>query len=453
MIEQETKRPRSKMASDFVPDDVVSPKLSDQTTRTTSKLLKSLNVNDDAQFSSSSSNIQILGALYALMVKIESNRQKLSQLDENRKEEYDNEDLRRHKEILKALTVRRMGPKKKKETGKESQKELKKDEKEVPKEEGILPNFVQKSKELASKVKGKITGQTVSKVQPTVTGQTAAKVATTAAVGLGGLSIAKTVGAAEGGGAGYDAAFGDRMENGKIVNIIGLKTAEQYSGKKLSEMTLAEVKDFQKYRNKTKKNTGAVGKYQFVASTLDGVIKEMNLPMDAKFTPKLQDEMNEHFYRGNEAYLKRNGVTPTPGNMYMAHYIGPAGAVAVNRAAKNGEDVTVRDAMVKAKLNDPKEQNPELTTIKVKDFESILQTRLVSKGLKIETIPSIPVTGTQLDISSKDRKDMIEAMQEFTSIQQIINNTNVGVNSSQASQYEKSGNDSSVYQQKKDRNK
>lgn len=451
MIEQETKRPRSKMASDFVPDEAVSPKLSEQTTRTTSKLLNSLKVNDDLQFSSSSSNAQVMGSLYALMVKIESNRQKIAQLDENRKEEYDTEDLRRHKEILKALTVRRVQPKVKKE--KETEKEAKKEEKELPKEEGILPNFVQKSKELASKVKGKITGQTVSKVAPTVTGQTAAKVATTAAVGLGGLSIAKAVGAAEGGGAGYDAAFGDRMENGKIVNKIGLKTAEQYSGKKLSEMTLAEVKDFQKYRNKTQKNTGAVGKYQFVASTLDGVIKEMNLPMDAKFTPKLQDEMNEHFYRGNEAYLKRNGVTPTPGNMYMAHYIGPAGAVVVNRAAKSGEDITVRDAIVRAKLNDPKEQNPELTTIKVKDFETILQTRLVSKGLKMETIPSIATTGTQIDISSKDRKDMIEAMQEFTSIQQIINNTNVGVSNSQSVQVEKSGNDSSVYQQKKDRNK
>lgn len=440
MIEQDTKRPRSKMASDYVPDDVVSPKLSEQTTKTTSSLLKSLHVKEDQQFSNSS-NKQILGALYALMVKIESNKQKLAEQDESRKEELDNEDLRRHKEILKALTVRRIQPKKEKEKEETKKEEKKAEQKEEPPSEGILPNFVQKSKEIATKVKEKFTGKT------------AEKVATTAAVGLGGLSIAKTVGAAEGGSAGYDAAFGDKMVNGKVVNSIGLKTAEEYSGKKLTDMTLAEVRDFQNYRNKTKKNTGAVGKYQFVGSTLQSVINEMNLPMDAKFTPKLQDEMNEHFFRGNEAYLKRNGVQTTPGNMYMAHYIGPAGAVAVNRAAKNGEDITVRDAIVKAKLNDPKEQNSELSKIKVKDFESVLETRLVSKGLKMETVPAVATTGTRLDDTSKDRKDMIEAMQEFTSIQQIINNTNVDFNNSQSVPKEKSGNDSSVYQQKKDRNK
>lgn len=439
MIEQETKRPRSKMASDFVPDDVVSPKLSEQTTKTTSSLLKSLHIKDNQEFSSSSSSKEILGALYALMVKIESNKQKLADMDESKKEEFDNEDLRRHKEILKALTVRRIEPKKQKQE--EKKEEKKAEQKEEPPTEGILPNFVQKSKELASKVKEKFTGQT------------AAKVATTAAVGLGGMSIAQAVGAAEAGSGGYDVAFGDRKVNGKIVNSMGLKTAEEYSGKKLSDMTLAEVRDFQNYRNKTKKNTGAVGKYQFVGSTLQSVIDEMNLPMDAKFTPKLQDEMNEHFYRGNEAYLKRNGVPTTPGNMYMAHYVGPAGAVAVNRAAGRGEDITVRDAIIKAKLSDPKDQNPELSRIKVKDFESVLETRLVSNGLKVQTVPAVATTGTRLDATSKDRKDMIEAMQEFTSIQQIINNTNVDFNNSQSVPVEKGGNDSSVYQQKKDRNK
>lgn len=443
MIEQETKRPRSKMASDFVPDDVVSPKLSEQTTKTTSSLLKSLHIKDNQEFSSSSSSKQILGALYALMVKIESNKQKLADMDEAKKEEFDNEDLRRHKEILKALTVRRVEPKKTKEQEKKEEKkeEKKTEQKEEPSGEGILPNFVQKSKEIATKVKEKFTGQT------------AAKVATTAAVGLGGMSIAQAVGAAEAGSGGYDVAFGDRKVNGKIVNSMGLKTAEEYSGKKLSDMTLAEVRDFQNYRNKTKKNTGAVGKYQFVGSTLQSVIDEMNLPMDAKFTPKLQDEMNEHFYRGNEAYLKRNGVPTTPGNMYMAHYVGPAGAVAVNRAAGRGEDITVRDAIIKAKLSDPKDQNPELSRIKVKDFESVLETRLVSSGLKVQTVPAVATTGTRLDATSKDRKDMIEAMQEFTSIQQIINNTNVDFNNSQSVPVEKGGNDSSVYQQKKDRNK
>jgi len=439
MIEQETKRPRSKMASDYVPDDVVSPKLSEQTTKTTSSLLKSLHIKDNQEFSSSSSSKEILGALYALMVKIESNKQKLADMDESKKEEYDNEDLRRHKEILKALTVRRIEPKKQKQE--EKKEEKKAEQKEEPPTEGILPNFVQKSKELASKVREKFTGQT------------AAKVATTAAVGLGGMSIAQAVGAAEAGSGGYDVAFGDRKVNGKIVNSMGLKTAEEYSGKKLSDMTLAEVRDFQNYRNKTKKNTGAVGKYQFVGSTLQNVIDEMNLPMDAKFTPKLQDEMNEHFYRGNEAYLKRNGVQTTPGNMYMAHYVGPAGAVAVNRAAARGEDITVRDAIIKAKLSDPKDQNPELSRIKVKDFESVLETRLVSSGLKVQTIPAVATTGTRLDATSKDRKDMIEAMQEFTSIQQIINNTNVDFNNSQSVPVETGGNDSSVYQQKKDRNK
>jgi hypothetical protein len=160
---------------------------------------------------------------------------------------------------------------------------------------------------------------------------------------------------------------------------MNLKTAEEFSGKKLSEMTLQEIKEFQEYRNKTKKNTGAVGKYQFVGSTLfgtkdrPGLVQRLGLTMDTKFSPEVQDKLNETLFQDNVKLLQKRGVPLTPGNLYMAHYIGAGGAAVVYEAAQKGQNVTVAQALVNAKLPDPSVQNKELTQIKVKDFEGILQ--------------------------------------------------------------------------------
>jgi len=75
--------------------------------------------------------------------------------------------------------------------------------------------------------------------------------------------------------------------------------------KPLSEMTMTEVKAHQKemlrtqYANGVAKGTGssAVGKYQFISSTLQNTQDSMGISDDTVFSPEIQDQMGEYLLR------------------------------------------------------------------------------------------------------------------------------------------------------------
>ena len=74
--------------------------------------------------------------------------------------------------------------------------------------------------------------------------------------------------------------------------------------KALSEMTMAEVKEYQKAMladPKNKMNSSAVGKYQLISGTLKELQKELGLKDTDKFDASTQDKMGE-------ALLKRRGL-------------------------------------------------------------------------------------------------------------------------------------------------
>lgn len=242
------------------------------------------------------------------------------------------------------------------------------------------PSTPQKPKSTFAKV-----GETLSKFA----GNKFVQGAAGAAVAVGVGTLAESVGAAESGGR-YDIAYADGVRGGKIVNKYGLKTAEEFSGKKLDEMTLSEVLAFQRYRNSTKPNTGAVGKYQFIQSTLfgsksgPGLVQQLGLSMDTVFNKQTQDMLNQKLYQNDTETLQKAGITPTPGISYMAHYVGAAGAIAVVRAAQRGENISVAQAIKNAGYKDPSIQNEELNRISVLNFEKELEKRLRGNGLKPE---------------------------------------------------------------------
>lgn len=70
----------------------------------------------------------------------------------------------------------------------------------------------------------------------------------------------------------------------------------------LTNMTLAEVRDLQRqmlaHPNNTF-NSSAVGRYQIVGSTLEGLIGNLGLSMDERFTPELQDRLALELLREN----------------------------------------------------------------------------------------------------------------------------------------------------------
>lgn len=243
-------------------------------------------------------------------------------------------------------------------------------------------------------------------------GSTAAKVGAAAGATA---SISQAIGGAESGG-NYDITYGDSLD--KKGNVVPSK---KYVAppKKLTEMTLTEVKEFGMKRSENGQGAGAVGKYQMMPTTLfgrvdskgklvPGLVQREGLSMDEKFTPAVQDRLNSRLREDDMATLKRLGVPPTPGYQYMAHYIGAGGAAAVYQ--NRDSDMTVAEVM--ASKNYAVGNNPELHKLKAKDFEKELQGRLEKKGnltphSAAETsTPAVTPPPTKLQEVTKEKKEL-----------------------------------------------
>lgn len=59
----------------------------------------------------------------------------------------------------------------------------------------------------------------------------------------------------------------------------------------LTKMTVGEVLDLQKEMKTADSESTAVGRYQFINKTLKGLVKDLDIPKDAKFTTELQDRL------------------------------------------------------------------------------------------------------------------------------------------------------------------
>lgn len=94
------------------------------------------------------------------------------------------------------------------------------------------------------------------------------------------------------GGADYDTLFGHSQNGGR------------FDGVKVSEMTLAELEEFQNPSGAYGQWVGAnnpkgavatpAGRFQIVGTTLRGAAGELGLTPDTKFTPKVQVQIAEH---------------------------------------------------------------------------------------------------------------------------------------------------------------
>ena len=166
--------------------------------------------------------------------------------------------------------------------------------------------------------------------------------------------------ASESGGR-YDLSFGDApQKDGTIVNVLGksknfpqlagkiIMTPKDFSGKPLNEMTLAEVQAFQEYRNREAPNTNAVGKYQFMRTTLfgtagkPGLVDQLKLPMNTIFNADTQELLQAKMRKDNAAVLEKQGVPATDANLNLANAVGAGGVVNLlkpENADKNALDV------------------------------------------------------------------------------------------------------------------
>jgi len=200
--------------------------------------------------------------------------------------------------------------------------------------------------------------------------------------------------------------FGDRVDKQGKIHHTYLSPEESKFKKPLTQMTLAEVEEFQRIRESRSPNTGAVGKYGFMHSTLFGnkrgvgLVQQLGLDMNTVFSEDVQEKLNALMQNQNIQQLKNKGVPITPGYQYMATYIGAKGASEVHESTLKGEDKTVAQIMMEHghKVG---EKNKELYKIKAKDFEKVLNDRLIKRGHLTTSTVMPPPTPTGDNLNNK----------------------------------------------------
>lgn len=74
----------------------------------------------------------------------------------------------------------------------------------------------------------------------------------------------------------------------------------------LSVKTISDIYDFQRQLINQGEPSSAVGRYQFVQRTLNGLVVQLGIPLQSPFTPKLQDQLAMSLLnaRGYQNWLK-----------------------------------------------------------------------------------------------------------------------------------------------------
>lgn len=93
--------------------------------------------------------------------------------------------------------------------------------------------------------------------------------------------------------------------------------------------------------------SSAIGAGQFIDGTWLAIIRKHRPELaqgrsdaeilDLRADRKLGLEMVGRYAEDNNAFLQKNGVQVTPGRTYLAHFLGPAGALAVIKASEGGK--------------------------------------------------------------------------------------------------------------------
>lgn len=96
--------------------------------------------------------------------------------------------------------------------------------------------------------------------------------------------------------------------------------------------------------------SSATGLYQFTDDTWRGLVnspegRQAGLTMDGRSNPQQQEAAMRIFTAGNTAALRAAGQDPTPGNLYMAHFLGRTGGPAFLGALQRSPDAPAVSAV------------------------------------------------------------------------------------------------------------
>lgn len=132
-----------------------------------------------------------------------------------------------------------------------------------------------------------------------------------------------------------------------------------WGGRRLTDMTLSEIYGFQDRKGlsgadfEAQGGLHAVGRYQFIGSTLRWVADQMGIPLDTKFTPQIQDQM--------AAWLLTNSANG------IGQWVGPREfATAIERR-------TIQDARERAQQANRLAMNPNATERQLRRIPTLME--------------------------------------------------------------------------------
>ncbi|MEO0744481.1 MAG: M23 family peptidase, partial [Pseudomonadota bacterium] len=108
--------------------------------------------------------------------------------------------------------------------------------------------------------------------------------------------------------------------------------------------------------------------------------------LELRFDPALSRAMVTNLARENEAFLRTRGHQITPGRLYLAHFLGPAGA---DIALKANPQATVLEVMGASVVN----ANPFLRGKDIKwmtDWSDRKMNRVGQGGTQVASAPAAP---------------------------------------------------------------
>lgn len=119
--------------------------------------------------------------------------------------------------------------------------------------------------------------------------------------------------AGEGGRHGYEAYNAGTKGTPVKINSKGEKyqsvvhggSYKAATGRSITDMTIREVLAASKGTGMDKGRIFAAGRYQFIKDTLQGTVKSMDVSLDEKFTPEMQDRIAEHHIKQGAPSLWR----------------------------------------------------------------------------------------------------------------------------------------------------
>lgn len=425
-------------------------KLKQKTKETAQNLVKVINDDSLETFSKTASDVEILGAVYKMMVKTYSDDKLHDELVQNQHEQREILAEKRHKEIIQALSSLSFGAGKETKVEKEEEDE---DEEEKPSKStkrSKIPKGVKKTPKKVPKI---------TKTMPEKVGSSPAIPAVgtgvgAAAVGIGLLgSVSAQMAKAETTIQPYTQAnivAGTNLEEHKIIKGNKDVTTGRTFDKNLTEMSIGEVVDLANRRRKYYGGRGgsAMGRYQFIPGTLEQqAVKAFGAEWKSiPFNETNQDILNGQFIKSNANMLEAGGVPVSTASLYLMHFLG---SVEKTKAIlQSYPETPMRNFMSASE----QKMNPSVANMSVGKYREHLKSKGYSyQPIDNKSLQSEPLRpAASINTSSLENRQLNESLTAPIVAETTINQNNFNMFQPQQSraQQQKNMDDRSAYERK-----